>query len=46
MDIGLITLLLVAAIAVLLVMGLPLAFVTGAVAVTAGMMAFGPPVSI
>ena len=42
MDIGLLTLVIVCAIAVLLVMGLPLAFVTGAVAVTVGLIEFGP----
>ena len=44
MDIGLLTLIIVLAIAILLVMGLPLAFVTGAVAVTVGMLKFGPVV--
>ncbi len=44
MDIGLLTLVIVLAIAVLLVMGLPLAFVTGAVAVAVGMLKFGPVV--
>ena len=44
MDIGLLTLVIVLAIAVLLVMGLPLAFVTGAVAVTVGLVNFGPVV--
>ena len=44
MDIGLLTLLIVLAIAILLVMGLPLAFVTGAVAVTVGLWKFGPNV--
>ena len=44
MDIGLLTLLIVLAIAILLVMGLPLAFVTGAVAVTVGLLNFGPVV--
>ena len=44
MDIGIVTVIIVAAIALLLMMGLPLAFVTGAVAVTAGMLAFGPVV--
>ena len=44
MDIGLLTLLIVLAIGVLLVMGLPLAFVTGAVAVTVGLLNFGPVV--
>ena len=44
MDIGLLTLVIVGAIAVLLVMGLPLAFVTGAVAVTLGLLKFGPDV--
>ena len=44
MDIGLLTLVIVLAIAVLLVMGLPLAFVTGAVAVTVGLLKFGPVV--
>ena len=44
MDIGLLTLVIVLAIALLLVMGLPLAFVTGAVAVTVGLLKFGPVV--
>ena len=44
MDIGLLTLVIVCAMAVLLVMGLPLAFVTGAVAVTVGLIEFGPNV--
>ena len=44
MDISLLTLLIVLAIALLLVMGLPLAFVTGAVAVTVGLINFGPVV--
>ncbi|MCH8843023.1 MAG: TRAP transporter large permease subunit [SAR324 cluster bacterium] len=44
MDIGIVTVIIVAAIALLLMMGLPLAFVTGAVAVTAGMLSFGPVV--
>ena len=44
MDIGLLTLLIILAIAILLVMGLPLAFVTGAVAVTVGLWKFGPVV--
>jgi len=44
MDIGLLTLVIVLAIAILLMMGLPLAFVTGAVAVTVGMLKFGPVV--
>ena len=44
MSIASITLLIVVAIGVLLCMGLPLAFVTGAVAVTAGLMKFGTPV--
>ncbi|MCY3763254.1 MAG: TRAP transporter large permease subunit [Gemmatimonadetes bacterium] len=44
MDIGLLTLVIVLAMAVLLVMGLPLAFVTGAVAVTVGLLKFGPVV--
>ena len=44
MDIGLLTLVIVLAIAILLVMGLPLAFVTGSVAVTVGMWKFGPAV--
>ena len=44
MDIGLLTIVIVLAIAVLLVMGLPLAFVTGAVAVTVGLVNFGPVV--
>ncbi|MBL26820.1 MAG: C4-dicarboxylate ABC transporter permease [Rhodospirillaceae bacterium] len=43
MDIGTITLLMVAAIGILLMMGLPLAFVTGIVAVTAGLLQFGAP---
>jgi len=43
-DIGLLTLVIVLAIALLLVMGLPLAFVTGAVAVTVGLLKFGPVV--
>jgi len=43
MDIGIITALMVGAIAVLLMMGLPLAFVTGFVAVVAGLLEFGPP---
>ena len=44
MDIGLLTLLIVLSIAILLVMGLPLAFVTGSVAVTVGLLMFGPVV--
>ena len=44
MDIALLTLLIVLAIAILLVMGLPLAFVTGSVAVTVGLWKFGPVV--
>ena len=44
MEIGLLTLVIVCAIAGLLVMGLPLAFVTGAVAVTVGLIEFGPNV--
>ena len=44
MDIGLLTLVIVLAMAALLVMGLPLAFVTGAVAVTVGLLKFGPAV--
>ena len=44
MEIGLLTLVIVCAMAVLLVMGLPLAFVTGAVAVTVGLIEFGPNV--
>ncbi len=44
MDIGLITLIIVLAIGMLLVMGLPLAFATGTVAVTVGLIAFGPDV--
>jgi tripartite ATP-independent transporter DctM subunit len=44
MDIGLLTLVIILAMAVLLVMGLPLAFVTGAVAVTVGLLNFGPVV--
>jgi tripartite ATP-independent transporter DctM subunit len=43
-DIGLLTLVIVLAMALLLVMGLPLAFVTGAVAVTVGLLNFGPDV--
>lgn len=43
MDIGTATLLMVAAIGILLMMGLPLAFVTGIVAVTAGLLQFGAP---
>ncbi len=44
LDIGLLTLLIVLSIAILLVMGLPLAFVTGSVAVTVGLLMFGPVV--
>ena len=44
MDLGLLTLIIVFSMAVLLVMGLPLAFVTGAVAVTVGLVKFGPVV--
>ena len=44
MDLGLLTLIIVFFMAVLLVMGLPLAFVTGAVAVTVGLVKFGPVV--
>lgn len=44
MDLGLLTLIIVFSMAALLVMGLPLAFVTGAVAVTVGLVKFGPVV--
>jgi TRAP-type mannitol/chloroaromatic compound transport system permease large subunit len=44
MSIAAITYLMIGAIGVLVMMGLPLAFVTGFIAVVAGWLAFGPAV--
>lgn len=44
MTIGVISLIMVAAVFVLLAIGLPLAFVTGSVAMAVGLVMFGPPV--